>query len=332
MLGYRTTDQIDFNTLWYGPGGVRAAVDTYRRVDIPGIYQLAQVLPERIFKYTHSGKNGFQRIASGQRPDRKTVEEKTFYPDEAEKHGYGVGTDIDTLRRKDSTQVMRDLNRPMLEDPEFVLMKYLKAMMTTPGTNNRGYGFWNGQYSTEEALDAPPTYQQNVFGGDHTHYIETGSADIALEDISMSKQHITEHGVVGTIQAYINGVERQKLEDLAAWTGNSIIRTPVSDAVSIQGFRDSFQLLGVMFNVTEMIPAGYALIVATDTVDIYRPLIHFEPENMPGLELHQGPMGDYPLVESYFTRWMRCKVFNRSAGVCLKFGNGGSYTSPTFAE
>jgi hypothetical protein len=29
---------------------------------------------------------------------------------------------------------------------------------------------------------------------------------------------------------------------------------------------------------------------------------------------------------------MRCKVFNRSAGVCLKFGNGGSYTSPTFAE
>jgi hypothetical protein len=332
MLGYRTTDQIDFNEIWYGGGGVQAAIDMYRRVDIPALFALAQPYPEELFRYTHGGKNGFQRLAPGQRPDRKTVDVKTFYPDECLKHGYGVGTDLDTLRRHNSIDIMRDLNRPMLEDPEFVLLQYLKVMMTDPGTANAGYGFWNGEFSAEEKLTTPPTYQQNTFQANHTHYYRTGSTEIALEDISAAKQHISEHGVTSPVAAFINGVERQKLEDLAAWTGNSIIRTPVSDMVAVQGFRDQFYLLGVQWNVTEMVPASYVLMVGVDAVEQYRPLIHFEPKNMRGLELHSGPYNDWPLIESYFTRWMRVKVFNRSAGVSLQLATAGAYDTPTFAE
>src|SRR5687768_7520067 len=117
--GYRTMDGIDFNDIWYGGAGISAAVDMYRRVDVPVIAGLATPWPETIMKYGISEKNGFQVLSPGQRPDRKLITIATQYPT-VTKYGYGVGTDLDTLRRSTGREVLLDLNRPMLEDPENV--------------------------------------------------------------------------------------------------------------------------------------------------------------------------------------------------------------------
>ena len=43
-------------------------------------------------------------LALGERPTRKMVVEATMYP-RVSKHGYGIGTDLDTMRRSTSRAI-----------------------------------------------------------------------------------------------------------------------------------------------------------------------------------------------------------------------------------
>lgn len=325
--GYRTLDGIDFNDLWYGGAGIAAAVDQYIAVDLPIISALAMPWPEKIMKYAIGEKNGFQVLAPGVRPDRKLITMAAQIPT-VTKYGYGVGTDLDTLRRSTGREVAIDLNRPMAEDPENVFLQMLKVMLTDPGTNNAGYGWWNGQFATEEKLTTPPRYQQNTFAAAHNHYYTSGAASIALPVITKAKQTIRHHGHKGRILCFLNSTERQALEDLASFTGN-IIRSPISDKVAVEGFDDTFALVGTDFYVTEMMPASYLLFVEGQQGETERPLTFYEPENMRGLQLHPGPSADYPLIEAFFDRWFGVKVARRGAGAAVQITAAASYTNPT---
>lgn len=332
--GYRTMDGIDLNDIWYSGAGILAAVDMYRQVELPLITGLAMPWPENLMKYGIGERNGFQVLGPGERPDRKLVTIATVYPD-VRKYGYGVGTDLDTLQRSTGREIMLDMNRPMQEDPENVLTNMLKVMMTNPGTGNAGYGFWNGQFAAEEKLDSPPKYQQRVFAASHNHYlVSITPGSIALEDITAAKETVRHHGHNGQLLGFVNSEGVQALENLALFTSSSIIRSPITDSVALQGFPDVFQLLGIMWHVSELIPSGYFLIVEGNGPEPLRPLIMFEPANMRGLRLHPGPMNDYPMIESFWDRWMGFKVFHRGAGVAVQYSTPaapGVYDSPTFA-
>lgn len=328
--GYVTTDGIDFNEIYYD--GIVPAVDLYRRVEMPVIMSIVQPHPETIIKYGVSEKNGYQQLSLGERPNRKYVQEAALYP-EVKKWGYGVGSDIDTMRRSTRRQIEMAVDRGFAEDGENVLLQLLKKLMKNPGTNNAEHGFYNGQFSTEEKITAPPSYQNNTFLAAHSHFVTTGSASLnALTPITAAKQTIRHHGNTGPLAAFINSQEVQALEDLANFTSTSIIRATLSDQVTLFGFTDNFTLLGVNWWATEMIPAGYILIVETSPVDQRRPVIQFEPANMRGLNLMPGVMNDYPIIESYFERWIGYRVLNRGAGVALQITASGTYTDPTFNE
>jgi len=324
-------DGIDLNDIWYGGAGIQNAVDLYRSVELPLITSLALPWAEQIMKYGISAKNGFQVLAPSERPNRKTVDIATVYPT-VTKYGYGVGTDLDTLQRSTGREVMMDLNRPMQEDPENVLMQFLQVMLSGADaqSSNSLYSFYNGQYASEEKITAPPQYQQQTFSSAHTHYFAK-SGGLASTDFTDIKQTIREHGHKGNIVAFLNSTAVQALEDLAAFTSASIIRSPISDQVAVQGFNDVFQIWGITFHSTEMMPNGYILFCETAQAETGRPLIMFEPANMRGLRMHPGPMNDYPLIESFWDRWMGVKVFQRGAGAVLYYGVSGTYATPTLA-
>jgi len=327
--GYVTLDAIDLNEIWYGC--IVPAVDGYRRVDLPMITSLAMTWPEQIMKYGLTAANGFQLLAPGERPTRKFVEVATAYPF-VDKYGYGVGSDLDTIQRSTGREVAMAFNRPMMEDPENVLVRFLERMMIDPGAANVGGGFYNGEFATAERITAPPRYGQQIFNANHTHYIASNtSATLDLDDFTEMKQTILHHGHRGQLMAFINSNGAQALEDLASWNSATITRSPISDMVSVDGFGQTFQLLGITFHVTEMMPTGYVLMVEGNNAQSERPLIMFEPANIRGLRMHPGPMNDYPLVEAFFDRWFGVKVWQRGAGVCLFYGtHSGSYVDPTF--
>jgi hypothetical protein len=332
--GYRTLDGIDFNQILYGPAGLQPALDLYRSVDLPIIRALAMPWGERLYKYYLSEKNGFQRLGPVQRPDRKIVVEATMTPF-VEKFGYGVGTDLDTLRRSTGQQVMADLARPMKEDPEHVLTQFISKMMTNPGTNNAGYGFYNGQFATEEKLTAPPNFRQRSFPSDHNHYLTSKTAtDLAVEDFTAVKETIRHHGHNGALAGFLNANGVRVLEELAAFDNGSIIRSPISDQTAVLGFNDIFTIWGITFHSTEVVPDGYVLVVETNPSDeTGRPLVLFEPDNIKGLNMYPGPNPNYPLIESYWDRWMGVKVFQRGAGVALQYSTPSVatvYDDPVF--
>jgi hypothetical protein len=329
MNGYRTLDGIDFNDLWYGGGvGIAHAVDQYQMVELPIISALAMPWSETVVKYAIGEKNGFQVLAPGVKPDRKMVTMAAMIPT-VSKYGYGVGTDLDTLRRSTGREIALDINRPMAEDPENVFLRMLEVMLTDPGSLNAKYGWWNGAFSAEEKLAAPPKYQQNTFAAGHNHYYRSGATSPALTDITAAKQTIRHHGHKGRIASFINSAQRQALENMATTYG-SVIRSPITEEVAVKGFDDTFTMLGVDWYVTEMVPAAYMLFVEAQQVESERPLVFYEPANMRGLQLHPGPSADYPLVEAFFDRWFGVKVARRGAGVAVQLATAGAYTNPTF--
>jgi len=332
--GYRTMDGIDLNDIWYGGAGIAAAVDMYRQAELPLITALALPWPENVMKYGISERNGFQVLSPGERPNRKLVDIATVYP-VVKKYGYGVGTDLDTLQRSSGREIMLDMNRPMQEDPENVLTRFLEVMMSGQDaqSNNTKYSFYNQGFAAEEKITTPPRYQQQTFLSTHNHYLASATtATLVLKDLTALKKTIREHGHTGPLLGFINSDGVQKLEDLATFTSSSLVRSPITDQVAVQGFSDVFQLLGITFHVSELIPTGYILLVEGNQAETGRPLIMHEPANMRGLRLHPGPMNDYPLIESFWDRWFGVKVFQRGAGAALFFGShSGSYVTPTFS-
>jgi hypothetical protein len=332
--GYRTADGIDLNDLWYGGAGVQAAVDTYRTVTLPIVDAMAMMWGTTIIKYGLSEFNGFQLLGPGERPRRKIVAEAAIYPD-YNKHGYGVSTDIDTLRLARAQQIINDMGRPIKEDPQFVLTKYLKAMMVDPGSNNVLGGLYNGQFAAEEKLTAPPSYQQQTFLSAHSHFMGANTGNtFALADIHKMVADIRHHGNNGPVIGLINSATVQVLSDQASFDNASIIRSPISDMVAVMGFSDVFQLGGVVWHVTEMVPGKYVLVTEINQSPEERPLIHFEPEAMKGLNVFPGtPGASYPLIDSFWERWIGVKVapWGRGKAVALYYG-ATSWTDPTFRE
>lgn len=327
--GYVTTDNIDLNELWYGP--IAQIADMYKFVDLPIIGQLIQVRDLSLMKYYIAEKNGYEVIALDTRPGMKKLKEAAMYAPLPLKFAYGVGAGLDSIRLATSRMVMASIDRGFREDAENMLIQVLKKVMTEPGTANAGYGLYNGEFSTEEVITTPPQYGQNTFAANHTHYYRTGAATIALSDITAAKQTIRHHGHMGRLVGLINSNVVRTLENLALFTASTLTRSPISDQVSVFGFTDRFQLLGVEWLASENIPDGYFVMVELNEAGEDRMIVQFEPPQLGGLRLMPGPVNNYPLVESFFERFANWKIWRRGAAVSVQIATAGSYTNPTFA-
>lgn len=325
QAGFVTIDSVDLNELWYA---AVQGVDTYQEVQMPILSQLIRYHDMTLFKYGLSERNGYQIIGLDTRPDHRRVAEAAMYAPLPTKFAYGVGAGLDSIRLMTGRQIRMAIDRGFKEDPESMIRQILKVLMTDPGTNNAGYGLFNGQFAAEEKITAPPAYQMNTFAANHNHYYT--AAAFTLEVITAGKQTIRHHGAGGTIAGLVNSDMVRQFENLAAWTANPRIPTKISDMVAVLGIKDQWTQLGVEWFSTEMIPDDYILMVEVSGVEDQRPIVQFEPPNLRGLRLMPGPMNDYPIVESFFERFAGWKIWKRGAGVCIQITADPTYTSPSF--
>jgi hypothetical protein len=321
-----TLDMIDLNELWYG--AIVPVADQYQEVALPVLSSMVRMHGLDLFSYYIADDGGYQKLAIDSRPTHTQLEKAYMYA-RFGKFGRGVGSGLDSLRLSTGRDVTAAVDRGFKAYSEHVLRELLKVVLTNPGTSNAGYGLFNGEFSAEEKITAPPRHQMNTFAANHSHYIVSGGTTIALDDITEGKQTIRHHGHAGPILAMVNSNVVRQFENLAAFTANPMVRSPISDAVAVMGFKDRWTQLGVEWLSTEMMPDGYVLMAETSESDDERLIVQFEPPNLRGLRLMPGPINDYPIVESFFESFAGWKVWKRGAAVAMQIKASGTYENPS---
>ncbi|MFL0243407.1 hypothetical protein [Mycobacterium sp. SMC-17] len=233
----------------------------------------------------------------------------------------------------------------------------LKRIMTpaegSSPENNRVFGLWNGT----DGL-APLPHLGKTFPDTTSHYWASGNAVLDSADIEDAISAITVKGygrrAGSRILVFANATETDKI---AGWQSGAESRPggpvakfdfiPSADAppylttktivgatapADLDGLRITGSYGDAWIIPTELIPAGYVLVVASAGQN--------SPNNVLGYRQHpdtayQGikmiaGAGRYPLQDAFFTQSFGVGVRNRSAAVAIQITANASYAAPTF--
>ncbi|WP_228032119.1 hypothetical protein [Mycolicibacterium sp. P9-22] len=234
-----------------------------------------------------------------------------------------------------------------------VLKRIFSPTESLSPENHKVFGLWTG----DDGL-APLPHLGRTFPESTSHYWASGNAVLDSADIEDAITAITQKGYGRTarsrILVFANQVETDKI---AMWKSGEESRTggpvakfdfiPSADAppyltdktivgATAPADLDGLRIVGSYGDAwvipTEILPAGYVLVVASGGPDSpnnalgYR--IHHDPTYQ-GLLLIPGP-GRYPLQEAHYVNSFGVGVRNRSAAVCIQITSGSTYTAPTW--
>ena len=223
-----------------------------------------------------------------------------------------------------NAQELRETQAEALRADQRLLAKRFFFRTLTPGAGAISIGYWDANMAGA-TVRAPPAWKGNTFDQAHNHYDFSGSADIALSDLSSIKREIREHGYAGPLYLFMNLEEVESCENLAGWTSamtpNSIIET-----VATKGFEMIKQFQGLTIIQDDWIPAGYLMAIEGRV----KPITMREPLSPKGrgLKLWEGPYSAYPLQEAYYSHRFDMAVVHRGAGA-VRF-LAAAWATPTF--
>jgi len=333
-MGYMTTDLVDLNTVYYKT--VVPSVDRYNNYDFyPFRETLCSTGDESYLRFPLN-RITFAAVGEAEVPSASSLKWGRFKATTS-KTGAAFGYTFDFLKDASTSQIDDIQTEIYNADRNAIMNNVLNACFD--GDTSRG--FYNTYFDTEADMKAysnegaPPSYGQNTFTAAHTHYVPLGAVTITLTNITSAKHHLAEHGAVSKLVAFINSQEVEVFENLAGWnyatTATYLFPNPIIDKTAIEGFQSRW--LGIDFFVTEAVPAGYVMIVDVGSGGGYnKPVKFIEPNNASfrGLKVIDGnTVKDYPIIDSYFLRWMGSKVFRRGAGIVLQATSDASYETPT---
>ena len=337
--GYFTTDHVDLNTVYYKT--LMPSLTRYNQFDFfPFREYLCSDGDESYVKYPVS-KLQFQKLGEAEKPNAQKLEWARFKATTS-KTGIAFGYTFDFL--KDAKVQDIDDTQAMIYQADRLGMQ--NAILNCALDGASVAGFWNGYFDNETtdprayaSLGKPPDYGQNRFSADHSHYKALNSTSIVLTTFTDAKQHLAEHGHQGPYACFINSNDIQTLEDLAGWSGGAYVSNPIVSQTAIDGFQKRW--LGFDFYATEAIPSGYLLIIdlgigsgpqASPAPSYAKPIKFIEASNpsFRGLIMKQGSTDrEYPIIDSYYLRWMGAKVWARGAGYVIQAKTGSTFTAPT---
>lgn len=254
------------------------------------------------------------------------------------------------LREMDERQILAVHNDALNADNALVTETILNRLFSpTPETNGFAhtcYGLWTGADSM-----FPPNWLGKTFDANHTHYRNTGNAQIDSTDLLEGIKAIREHGygLVDSDQiliALVNEAESEVIQSFRANVANNNSAISRWDFIPASN-QPAFMLTGggalvgeqpdgSIFNLptvgkygpvyvveSSFVPEGYFSVVATAGPG--------NPSNCIGVRQHEntayqglrqlpGPVNGYPLTESFYTRSFGVGVRHRGAAVCYQLG------------
>lgn len=209
----------------------------------------------------------------------------------------------------------------------------------------------------------PPTYKNNTFDGNHTHYKTSGSSALEARDIdAMILDDFNSHGY--------NAESGYRIVVMAHSTVGEVIRgfrNAVSAGQSVAGNYGRYDFIpsqgqpGQLINVTQQLIGaspvsntldglnvigsyGPALIVSDD----WMPTTHVfsfatggseslsnpvgirehAQTNLRGLRLVKGRQANYPLIDSFWTTGFGMGIRHRGGGIVIEITADGTYEAP----
>ena len=332
MKGMTTIDGIDYNEVYYD--AIVPSLERYNEQEVNDYRTLFTADDdERLKNINIPGSNKMQKLSVLQTPDNIKIARGRFQG-VTEFYGTAYQYTWDWLKDAKASDLI-DLQAEMLAtDRRTIKETVLKSMVVNPG-NSGSYlhadgAFWNTYFDQYEGVANPPAHKTNTFASSHTHYVVSGAAAITLDDFTSAEQHLREHGVSGNLVCFIHSSQKKTIQDLAGWTTSGSTRSPIMDAVAVEGW--VARIAGWDIVVDDSIQANYVLFTVYDEAKLGKPVRFIEPNNASfrGLLLVEGPNPNYPLIGAYYMRFMGSKVFNRSAGLAMEIAVSGSYTNPTY--
>jgi len=340
--GFLTRDGVDWNELWYG--GILPATQMYNEdlVDFESMW--TSPIDEGYIKLFHRGDNSYERISDLSVPTNVAVVKGRIRP-EPDIWGIGTGFTWRALVENTVEEVMEINSQLQFEDRDFMRKQVLAVLLQAPGTSTTKWGLWDGNFKSEEGITTPPDFGVHTFTAAHTHYYTTGNpvaSGILLEDLSVAKKHIREHGHFGSLTTIMSDLQVQQLEQIALpiWdAGQGLGGAPVGNArplnlnkfensLSNEVIREGFRgrLVGMDILETAYMPDNY-FVVTENTKGMFKQ----EKENpsVKGLILLPGEVGAYPIQNSKQFRWHKFGVRMRSFAVAVEISADATYTTPT---
>lgn len=324
--GFTTTDGIDLNEILYGT--VLPIIDLYNAEELLDLRALHCVDgDESYFKFDASGKWKFKQLAEAEKPTaRKKVYGKR--QKDTEKFGLDIDYTFDWLMSEMSSAAeIASLAAKAVSRDRALQTSIILDVCAQSSTD----GFFNGSFSSDEKMSAPPTYGQSTFASTHTHYVGAGATTLALTHITAAKKHLKEHGYNGPIMGLCNADFFNKIEDLAGFywstTATYAIPTPVQDQVAVDGFKG--RLLGIDWKETEWMPDSYFLLLGS-AAGQGKPIRYIQKKNpsAQGLILCPGAYDvRYPIIDATYLHWLAAQVLYRGAGVMYYLDT--SWSDPT---
>lgn len=251
--------------------------------------------------------------------------------------------------RDASIQQVQAFNNGAIEaDSNLTHAHVLAAVMLPQNRVNENdttvYSLYNGDGMV------PPPFSGKVFDGSHNHYVTTGSATLAGEDVAGLIRHVTEHGYGTTsgarVVVLVNPDEADTTRGFRVASGDPFDFIPsegsptyLTDQTIVGSLAPaSFNGLPIAGSfgpawVVEdaLVPSGYLIAVATGGSNSPLNVVQFREHTTPalrGLRLVKGRTPDYPLIDSVYSRGFGTGVRHRGAAAVLQVTANATYTAP----
>lgn len=262
------------------------------------------------------------------------------------------------LRDADIRQVQALHNAILEADNRLIFKKVMEALFDN---RNRTADIRNQNYNVYALYNAdgtvPPSYKNNTFQGDHSHYLVSGAAAIDSQDLESAVTHIAHHGygqeqgtqfvhVMNSAQTAVVRTFRQGVTingvvcnyDFIPASNQPALFIPNAEGLLGSQPPTSWQGLPVIGSYgnaliveEDYIPANYVLTLGSGgSGNLQNPVGLREHANPAyrGLRLLPGNQQRYPLVDSYYARAFGTGIRQRGGSVITEIRNTATDAGP----